>query len=187
MAILLALVFFALPIAEIAALVAVGDLIGILPTILALIVLSVAGAVLAKRQGIQIWQRFHRSISQGRIPSGEIVDGTLVLLGAALLLTPGFITDVLGLILLIPASRSVVKGLAVRGSGWWIGRRFGLSGIGRPDMRAVKVTAARWRARSKSRSDTNGTGAPATVSVTAGEPAGSQAAALQPGEGDIHG
>jgi UPF0716 protein FxsA len=187
MAILLALVFFALPIAEIAALVAVGDLIGILPTILALVVLSIAGAVLAKRQGIKIWQRFHRAISQGRIPSGEIVDGTLVLLGAALLLTPGFITDVLGMILLIPASRSVVKGLAVKGSGWWIGRRFGLTGIGRPDMRAVKVTAARWRAGTKSRTGTNGTGAPARVAVPAGEPAGSQTSALQAVEKDSSG
>jgi UPF0716 protein FxsA len=166
MAVLLALIFFVLPIAEIAALMAVGDLIGFLPTILALIAFSVAGAVLAKRQGIEIWRRFRRAISQGRIPSGEIVDGMLVLLGGALLLTPGFITDVLGVILLIPTSRSVIKRVAIRASEWWIGRRFGLTGMGWRDRQVVKVASAkRWQGPFR-RAGKNGASSKADQSVT---------------------
>lgn len=183
MAALLALIFFVLPIAEIAALMAVGDVIGFGPTVIALITLSVAGAVLAKRQGIEIWRRFRRTISQGRIPSEEIFDGMLVLLGGALLLTPGFITDVLGMILLIPVSRSLVKGLAMRGSGWWIARRFGLHGMSRPERRAVKVAPVRWRDPSESRAETNGVAAVVVASAPDGDSASSETAEAANREG----
>jgi UPF0716 protein FxsA len=183
MAVLLALIFFVLPIAEIAALMAVGDLIGFGPTLIALITLSVAGAVLAKRQGIEIWKRFRRSISQGRIPSEEIFDGMLVLLGGALLLTPGFITDVLGLILLIPVSRSLVKRLAVRGSGWWIARRFGLTRMGRPERRVVKVRVPSWRDPSDAKTETNGIAAVAVPSTPEGDAAPSEPAQTANKEG----
>ena len=177
MAALLALIFFVLPIAEIAALMAVGDLIGFGPTLIALIALSVAGAVLAKRQGIDIWRRFHRALSQGRIPSEEIIDGMLVLLGGALLLTPGFITDVLGMVLLIPVSRSVVKRMAVRGSRWWITRRFGLTGMGKPERRVVKVATLSWREpSSKTGGEINGVAAVAVASAPDGDDATSEGA-----------
>jgi UPF0716 protein FxsA len=176
MAALLALIFFVLPIAEIAVLMTVGDLIGFGPTLIGLVALSVAGAVLAKRQGIEIWRRFRRAISQGRIPSGEIMDGMLVLLGGALLLTPGFITDILGMVLLIPASRSVVKRMAVRASAWWIGHRFGLAGMGKPERRVVKVTAPGSWTFSKERADTNGATAVVRPSPPEGDPARSATA-----------
>jgi UPF0716 protein FxsA len=156
MAALLALIFFVLPIAEIAALMAVGDVIGFWPTIIALIAISVAGAVLAKRQGVEVWRRFRSTISRGQIPSAEILDGMLILLGGALLLTPGFITDVLGLILLVPVSRTVVKRLAVRASGWWIGKRFGLTRMGRRDRQVVVTSTRKWPGASKRRAHANG-------------------------------
>lgn len=119
----LALLFFLVPIAEIAVLIQVGQVFGTLPTILAMVGLSLAGAWLAKLQGLLVWSRFMSTLARGRIPSTEIQDGALVLFGAALLLTPGFLTDFLGLSLLIPGLRSVVKPVLIKAGRALAGRR----------------------------------------------------------------
>jgi UPF0716 protein FxsA len=108
------LLFIALPIAEIYVIIKVGEAIGAVPTIALLILDSLVGAALLRSQGRQAWMRFNRALAEGRIPAREVFDGAMVILGGALLLTPGFITDVFGLLLLIPATRALWRGLAAR-------------------------------------------------------------------------
>ena len=111
---LLLLLFIALPIAELYVIIQIGGAIGILPTLALLIVASVVGAALARSQSRTAWERFNRALAEGRIPGREVFDGAMVILGGALLLTPGFITDVFGLLLLLPPTRAVVRGVLAR-------------------------------------------------------------------------
>ena len=121
----LAVIFVVIPILEIAVIVLVADYIGGLETVALLIAVSMIGAVLAKREGIGVWRRFRAAISRGEIPSAEITDGLLILFGGALLLTPGFVTDLLGLFLLAPFSRPLVKRIIRRKVESWMGARRG--------------------------------------------------------------
>ncbi len=102
MALALVLIFIVVPIAELYVLIQIGSAIGILPTIALLILDSVLGAALMRSQGRAAWMRFNRAVEEGRVPGREVIDGVLVIFGGALLLTPGFISDFLGLILLLP-------------------------------------------------------------------------------------
>jgi UPF0716 protein FxsA len=111
---LLLLVFIVLPIAEIYVIIKVGEAIGILPTIALLIVDGFVGAALARRQGAAAWQRFNEAIAAGRVPAKEVLDGAMVIVGGAFLLAPGFITDVIGLLLLIPPTRALLRGVMTR-------------------------------------------------------------------------
>jgi UPF0716 protein FxsA len=111
MAGLLLLLFLIVPIIELYVMVQVGSAIGVLPTVGLLLLFSVAGVVLVKYEGLGVWQRFRRQIEQGVLPTNEIIDGFLVLLGGALLIVPGFVTDFFGLLLLIPPSRALVRNL----------------------------------------------------------------------------
>lgn len=124
MPLVLLLLFLGLPLLELAVLIKVGTEIGVLWTIGLLIAVSVIGAALAKREGLAAWRRFQQSLARGETPTSEIADGFLILLGAALLLTPGFITDAFGLVLLLPPSRMVVKKSMRRAGGWLFLRRF---------------------------------------------------------------
>ena len=109
MALFLLLIFVVVPIAEIYVIIQVGQAIGALWTVLLLIADSVIGARLMAWQGRAAWRRFQEATAQGRIPHREVLDGVLVILGGAFLLTPGFITDVLGLVLLLPPTRALVR------------------------------------------------------------------------------
>src|SRR3954471_15026519 len=111
---LLVLVFIVVPIAELYVIIQVGEAIGVLPTIALLIVDSVLGSMLMRTQGRAAWRRFNAALESGRVPAREVLDGVLVIFGGALLLTPGFLTDVLGAILLIPPTRSLVRRVLVR-------------------------------------------------------------------------
>jgi UPF0716 protein FxsA len=104
-----AVLFILVPLAELAAIIAVGKSIGVLATLLLLLVFSLAGAWLAKREGLVAWRRFQLALTEGRVPTREVADGAIVLLAGALLLVPGFLTDLLGLLLLIPVSRSLLR------------------------------------------------------------------------------
>ena len=106
---LLVLLLVVVPVAEFSALIWVAQQIGILPMLVLLFAVSILGAALAKRVGIEVWRRFRATLATGDIPSGEVLDGALVLIAASILLVPGFITDAIGLLLLIPFVRSVVK------------------------------------------------------------------------------
>jgi UPF0716 protein FxsA len=102
---LLVLLFVLLPIAEIYVIIKVGQAIGALWTILLLIADSVIGARLLSWQGRTAWRRFQEALAAGRMPHNEIFDGVLIVVGGTLLLTPGFITDVFGLLFLLPPTR----------------------------------------------------------------------------------
>jgi UPF0716 protein FxsA len=102
---ILFLVVLIVPFVEIYLLLQVGGIIGALPTILLVVVTAMLGAGLLKQQGLATLQRFQAGLAQGEVPAYEMIEGPLILLGGALLLTPGFLTDVLGLVCLIPASR----------------------------------------------------------------------------------
>lgn len=108
------IVFVVVPILELAVIIQVGQVLGVVETILALIAVSLIGAVLVKREGLRAWYRVNEAVRAGRVPAQEVVDGALVLLGGALMLTPGFLTDALGLVLVVPITRAVVN-RAVRG------------------------------------------------------------------------
>lgn len=140
---LLALVFLILPIAEIALLIQVGKTVGVGWTIVLLIAMSVAGVALARNQGLSVWRRFQASLRRGEIPSTEILDGVLVLLGAALLLTPGFLTDILGLVLLVPPTRAGVRRSVMKSGKWAIFKRFPLAGAGRVAGNRARTVRAR--------------------------------------------
>jgi UPF0716 protein FxsA len=111
---LLVLIFIVLPIAELYVIIKVGGAIGVLPTIALLIVDSFLGAALLRAQGRAAWRRFNEALAAGRVPTREVFDGAMVILGGAFLITPGFITDVIGLLLLIPPSRAIFRGLVSR-------------------------------------------------------------------------
>jgi UPF0716 protein FxsA len=121
MLLLLVLLFIVVPIAEIYVIIQVGQAIGVLWTILLLIADSVIGARLLAWQGRRAWQRFQEALAQGRVPHREVMDGVLIIVGGAFLLAPGFITDAVGLVLLIPPSRSLVRRVFARAI---ISRRF---------------------------------------------------------------
>jgi len=107
---LLVLLFIAVPIAELYVIVAVvGDAIGIGWTLLLLVVDSILGSLLLRSQGRAVWRRFTQATTTGRVPHREVLDGALVIFGGALLLTPGFITDIVGLLLLLPPTRAVAR------------------------------------------------------------------------------
>ena len=110
----LVIVFIVVPIAEIALLVRVGTAIGVWWTVALLIADSIIGSLLLRTQGRAVWRRFQATMQAGRMPHREVQDGVLVIFGGALLITPGFISDILGLILLIPPSRAVVRRLVMR-------------------------------------------------------------------------
>lgn len=102
---ILFLFFLIVPFVEIYLLLQVGGLIGAFPTIFLVVFTAVLGAWLLRRQGFATWQRFQNSLAQGTIPAYEMIEGPILLVGGALLLTPGFFTDVLGFACLIPALR----------------------------------------------------------------------------------
>jgi UPF0716 protein FxsA len=103
---LLVVVFIVVPLIELAIIIQVGDLLGPAWTILLLLAVSLAGAWLVRREGVRAWTRFRTALGDGRVPADEVLEGALVLFGGALLLTPGFATDAVGLLLMVPPVRA---------------------------------------------------------------------------------
>jgi UPF0716 protein FxsA len=120
----LVLIFILVPIAELYVIIKVGGVIGVLPTLALLLADAVLGSMLLRHQGRAAWIRFNRALAEGRLPHKEVFDGVLVIVGGTLLLTPGFLTDILGLILLIPPTRALVRGMSAR----WVRRRMAMGG-----------------------------------------------------------
>ena len=105
----LVLAFIIVPLLELAVIIQVGQGLGVLPTIGLLLVVSIVGAWLVKFQGLGVMNRIRRQLAAGQMPTDELVNGVLILVAGALMLTPGFITDAVGLSLLFPPSRAVVR------------------------------------------------------------------------------
>lgn len=115
---LLLIVFVVVPILEIYVIIQVGQAIGALWTIVLLIADSILGSMLMRSQGRAAWRRFQAALAEGRVPGREVIDGVLVIFGGAFLLTPGFCSDVFGLLLLLPPTRAVIRRVIVRRFGF---------------------------------------------------------------------
>jgi UPF0716 protein FxsA len=122
----LLILFIVVPIAELYVIIQVGQAIGALPTVAILLADSIIGSLLLRHQGRSAWRRFNEAMAEGRVPAREVLDGALVIFGGAFLITPGFISDFLGLLLLIPPTRAVVRRILVR----IFARRFVVSAVG---------------------------------------------------------
>jgi UPF0716 protein FxsA len=121
--------FLLVPIVEIYVIIQVGQVIGPLPTIALLIIESLIGAWLLKREGRAAWLALQRAVGEGRLPGNELVDAGLVLVGGTLLLAPGFITDVVGFFCILPPTRPIARRLLL----WLMVRRAArLAAIGTP-------------------------------------------------------
>jgi UPF0716 protein FxsA len=114
MPLLLVALFIAVPIAELAVIIQVGQAIGVWWTIAILVADSILGSLLMRSQGRAVWRRFNAALQAGRAPAREVADGVLVILGGALLLTPGFLTDVFGLLFLLPPTRAAIRRVFLR-------------------------------------------------------------------------
>lgn len=110
----LVLLFLLIPVAELYIIYKVGDSIGIGWTFLLLAADSVLGSLLLRSQGRTVWRRFNEALASGRMPHRELQDGVAVIFGGAFLITPGFLTDIVGLALLVPPTRSLIVRLAGR-------------------------------------------------------------------------
>ena len=134
--IFLVVLFIVVPILELWLIIEIGGLIGVVPTLLLLLADALLGSLLLRHQGRGAWQRFNRAIAERRFPGKEVADGLLIAIGGTLLLAPGFITDIVGVVFLIPPTRAIVRRLlkAVvgrrvrgdgrpRGHGVWSGER----------------------------------------------------------------
>ncbi len=126
----LILLFIVLPIAELYVIIQIGGAIGIVPTLALLVVDSLIGAAFARSQSRAAWERFNRALAVGRVPGREVFDGAMIILGGALLLTPGFITDVVGLCLLLPPTRAVLRSFLTRSISKRAGTAWRVSGFG---------------------------------------------------------
>jgi UPF0716 protein FxsA len=134
--ILLFLVFIVVPFAELYVIIwVVGPALGAPLTILLLILDSLLGAWLLRSQGRAVWRRFNRTLAQGQMPHREVINGVLVIFGGALLITPGFITDIFGVVLLLPPTRALVRGVLVKR----LGRRLVVGGPIRSARRSYDV------------------------------------------------
>jgi UPF0716 protein FxsA len=116
---ILLLLFVVVPIVEIYVIVQVGQTIGVLPTIALLIADAFLGAWLFRREGRRAWEALQQAIGQHRVPTREVADGALIVVGGALMLAPGFVTDAVGLLCVIPPTRAVLRRVLTG----WLGAR----------------------------------------------------------------
>ena len=103
------LAFTIIPIIEIYLLIEIGSMFGALTAVTLVILTGFLGAFLARMQGLQTLYRIQNSLREGRMPSGELLDALLIVIAGLVLLTPGFLTDSAGFLLLIPATRNSIK------------------------------------------------------------------------------
>ena len=108
----LLILFIVIPAIELGLLMKIGGMIGLLPTVGVIILTGVIGAGLARQQGMGVLQQIQREMTGGQLPANSIIDGVIILIAAALLMTPGFLTDLFGFFCLIPGGRAVVKRFA---------------------------------------------------------------------------
>lgn len=125
---LLVVLFIVVPIVELWLIIEIGGLIGVLPTIALLLADALLGSLLLRHQGRGAWQRFNQALAERRFPGREVADGAMIVAGGTLLLTPGFVTDIFGLLLLMPPTRAIARRLLRR----FAAHRFMVVGVGVP-------------------------------------------------------
>jgi UPF0716 protein FxsA len=106
------LLFILVPAIELILLINIGGMIGVLPTLAIIVITGALGASLARWQGLSVLREVQSKLARGGLPAGALVDGVIILIAAALLLTPGFLTDLVGFSCLVPGIRSVLKAAA---------------------------------------------------------------------------
>lgn len=112
MAFRLFIIFTVVPIIELYLIIEIGGEIGALNTIIIIIATALLGSYLAKREGFIVLRKIQSALNEGRMPGKELIDGLLILIGGFTLLTPGFLTDLLGLSLLFPVTRAIYTNIA---------------------------------------------------------------------------
>jgi UPF0716 protein FxsA len=122
---LLALLFVVTQIVEIWILVQVGHAIGGWQTLLLLLLDSLLGAALLRHEGRRTWRAFRLALEERRVPAREVADGALVIIGGTLLITPGFLSDIVGLLFLLPPTRAAIRPVLTR----FVAGRLGLAGV----------------------------------------------------------
>jgi UPF0716 protein FxsA len=110
----LIVLFIVVPIAELYVIIQVGEAIGLWPTLALLLADALLGSFLLKHQGRGAWRRFNEALAARRFPGKEVVDGLLIVVGGTLLLAPGFLTDIVGIFLLIPPTRAIARSILHR-------------------------------------------------------------------------
>lgn len=110
----LLLLFIFIPVIEIALLIEVGSIIGTANTIAVILLTAIIGAYMVKHEGLGVMSRIQQSMNQGIFPAEEMINGMMILVSGALLLTPGFFTDVIGFLMVIPVTRNLIKSVARR-------------------------------------------------------------------------
>jgi len=108
------LIFAVVPVIELALLIRVGSIIGTLNTVLIVILTAIVGAYMVKLEGLGVMYRIHENMQAGIFPAEELINGVMILMAGALLLTPGFFTDVIGFLMVFPLSRNFIKKIARR-------------------------------------------------------------------------
>jgi len=106
--------FLVVPFVELYVIIQVGHVLGVVPTLALLVAISMLGASLCKREGLAVIRRIQDQLAERRLPGVALLDGALVLLAGALLLTPGFVTDGIGLLLLLPPVRAGARRILKR-------------------------------------------------------------------------
>lgn len=103
------LLFLVVPLVELFLFLVIGQRIGILPTFAIILLTGLLGAALARSQGMKAIAKYQQALAEGRLPHEAVIDGLLILVAGALLLTPGFLTDTIGFLLLAPPVRTLVR------------------------------------------------------------------------------
>lgn len=111
---LIAVLLVVVPLAEIYVLIQVGQVIGVWWTLVLLLADSILGSWLIKREGGRAWRALNDALARGQMPAKEIADGALILVGGTLMLSPGFVTDLAGILLILPFTRPLVRGVLTR-------------------------------------------------------------------------
>ena len=128
---LLVVLFIVVPIVELYVIIQVGQWIGLWPTLALLLADALLGSLLLRHQGRGAWRRFNAALAERRFPGREVADGLMIAVGGTLLLTPGFVTDIFGFLLLLPPTRAIARRLLSA----FAARRFvvvGMGGAGAP-------------------------------------------------------
>jgi len=105
----LLILFITIPVVELILFMKIGSRIGIVPTVGIILVTGILGAWLTKLQGMRTLARYQQAMNEGRLPHEEVIDGLMILVAGVVLLTPGFLTDTVGFLLLVPVVRGVVR------------------------------------------------------------------------------
>lgn len=105
----LLLLFIIVPAVELLLLIQMGQWIGVLPTVGLIIVTGIVGAYLTRQQGMQVWRRMQQELQSGQMPGEALLEGAMILVAGAVLMTPGVFTDALGFLLLIPPTRKLIS------------------------------------------------------------------------------